>query len=69
MAIEWIICKLQDGGKNIHLNMTNAHSVVEFKKGSKIWFPAGVEEDCIDVIETPEEIFEQLREVRYVGRA
>jgi hypothetical protein len=56
---EWIKLTSQDG-EDIHVNLANASTIEVHKKGSRIWFLAGVKGGTIDVSETPEEILEKL---------
>jgi hypothetical protein len=60
MTSEWIKLTSQDG-EDIHVNLANASTIEVHKKGSRIWFLAGVKDGTIDVSETPEEILEMKK--------
>ena len=50
------------------INVANASTIEVHKKGSRIWFLAGVKDGTIDVSETPEEILEKLSDGKRVHR-
>lgn len=65
MASEWIKLTDRDNGEPVFVNMDKALTVQRGNKCSWIWFPTGVdEESTLEVVETPEQIFELLRESR-----
>jgi hypothetical protein len=59
MTSEWIKLTSQDW-EDIHVNLANASTIEVHKKGSRIWFLAGVKDGSIDVSDSPEEILEKL---------
>jgi hypothetical protein len=67
MTSEWIKLTSQDG-EDIHVNLANASTIEVHKKGSRIWFLAGVKDGTIDVSETPEEILEKLSDGKRAHR-
>ncbi|MBB4199221.1 hypothetical protein GGD83_003035 [Rhodoblastus sphagnicola] len=65
MASEWIKLTDRDNGEPIFVNMTNVLTVQRGNKCSWIWFPTGVSDDSmLEVVETPEQIFEMLKQSR-----
>lgn len=65
MASEWIKLTDRDNGEPIFVNMANALTVQRGNRCSWIWFPTGVgDESTLEVVETPEQIFEALKQSR-----
>jgi len=65
MASDWIKLTDRDNGEAIFVNMANALTVQRGSKCSLIWLPTGVDdESTLEVAETPEQIFELLRQSR-----
>lgn len=65
MASEWIKLTDRDNGEPIFVNMANALTVQRGNKCSLIWLPTGVDdESTLEVVETPEQIFDLLKQSR-----
>ena len=67
MASEWVKCTSDDGETGIFVNLASAGTIVPHKKGSRITF-AVIEENCVDVMETPEDIMKLLSEAKNANR-
>jgi hypothetical protein len=65
MTSDWIRLTDRDNGESIFVNMAQALTVRRGAKCSWIWFPTGVDdESTLEVVETPEQIFDLLKQGR-----
>ncbi len=65
MRSDWIKLTDRDNGQPIFVNLANALTIQRGSNCSWIWFPTGsADEDSIEVVETPEQIFKLLDEAR-----
>jgi hypothetical protein len=65
MASEWIKLTDRDNGEPIFVNMANALTVQRGNRCTWVWFSTGLDEDSsLEVVETPEQIFELLQQSR-----
>ena len=64
----WIKLTLQESGKTIHVNLANASTIEDHKKGTRIWFLANARDGTIDVSETADQILNRLGEIKSAGR-
>ncbi len=69
MACEWVRLASQTTGKRVFVNLANAVSIEDYKKGSRIRFVAGDDYVDIDVDQTPEEILGPTGEVETSDQA
>ncbi len=65
MHMDWVKLTDCDNGQPIFVNLANALTIQRGNNCSWIWFPTGSEdEDNIEVVETPEQILQKLKESR-----
>jgi hypothetical protein len=62
MACEWVKVTLRDSGKQIYVNLTNATTFENQKKGARIRFVGGEDDDIVEISETAEEILGEIGE-------
>ncbi len=65
MACEWVRLASQATGKRVFVNLANAVSVEDHKKGSRIRFISGNGYVDIDVDQRPEEILGPIGEIQH----